>query len=521
MPRLIKILIVEDSANDAELIELELRRSALNFECKRVDTREDYLAALDTELDLILSDYSLQGFDALCALELLREKPALDIPFIVISGTIGEETAVEIMRLGAADYLLKDRLGRLGPAVRRALHEVNGRRERKNLEAQFVEAQKMEVIGQLAGGVAHDFNNVLGVILGYSDLIASDFSSNHALISYIDEIRHAAKRAAGLTQQLLIFSRKQTVKAEILDPNEVIEGMQKMLRRLIDENIELVLVCQPGIGQIKVDSGYLWQVMMNMSVNARDAMPEGGKLTIQTSSIMLDRGAKQIQTQVVPGKYVRISVSDTGIGMTEETRKKIFEAFFTTKPAGKGTGLGLATCQTIVQQAGGYIGVSSELGKGTTFQIYFPQVAETATKTASLSLGSLSEPGTSGTETLLVVEDDPSLRNLARGILRGQGYRVMTASNGQDALAVAREHPGPPIDLVITDVVMPRMNGKVMAAWLKDSFPDLKILFTSGYSDSMTNYDEFEDDVEFLAKPYSSVELARKVRKLLDRPNGK
>jgi len=517
MPQKIKILIVEDNPADAELLVRELHRVEFDFDWQRVDTEPAYLAALNSGLHLILSDYEMPQFSGLRALELLKQQPALEIPFIIVSGTIGEEMAVAAMQRGAADYLLKDRITRLGPAVRRALQKVEEHGERRRLEAQFIEAQKMEVVGQLAGGVAHDFNNVLAVIMGYSELVMQDLAPDHPLQKYIEEIRLAGKRAAGLTQELLIFSRKQTVQAEVLNLNEVVESMDKMLRRLIDENIEMTMVCGEHIGQIKADSGYVWQVVMNLVVNARDAMPNGGKLVIETSDARLDEAYAQAHPGATPGDYVMLSVRDTGTGMTEDVKARIFEAFFTTKPKGKGTGLGLLTCQTIIRQSGGHIDVSSEPGKGTAFKIYFPRIggpARVATK--ALLKASSVRPGT---ETLLVVEDEPSLRDLAHGVLRAQGYNVLTATNGQDALRVAREHQGPPVALVVTDVIMPRMGGKVMAEWLKTTYPDLKILFTSGYTDdAIAHHGVLDRGVEFLPKPYSPASLARKVREMLDAP---
>ncbi len=330
---------------------------------------------------------------------------------------------------------------------------MNDVTEREKLQAQFIEAQKMEVVGQLAGGVAHDFNNVLGVIMGYSDLMQQEIEPNHPLQSYIEEVRNAAKRAAGLTQQLLIFSRKQTVQAVELDLNKVVAEMEKMLRQLINENVELTLNFGEDVGLIKADSGYVWQVLMNMVVNARDAMPQGGKLTIGTSAQTLDEAYARSHPDVVPGPYVMLCVEDTGIGMSAEVRSRLFEAFFTTKAAGKGTGLGLVTCHTIISQSGGHIDVISEEGKGTTFRIYFPRVGEASSVVPSAPPAS--EPIGRGTEAVLVVEDEPSLRHLAEGVLRNHGYSVLTAPNGQDALRVAREHPGAPISLVVTDVIMP------------------------------------------------------------------
>jgi len=517
MSQRIQILIVEDNPADADLIVRELRRAEFDFDWQRVDTEAAYLARLNSGLDLILSDYEMPQFNGLRALELLKQQPALDIPFILVSGTIGEEMAVAAMREGAADYLLKDRITRLGPAVRRALQEVEERGERKRLEAQFIEAQKMEVVGHLAGGVAHDFNNVLAVIMGYSELIVQDLGLENPLQKYAEEIRLAAERASGLTRQLLIFSRKQTVQAVVLDLNEVVESMDKMLRRLVDENIEMTVVYGKQTGRVKADSGYVWQVLMNLVVNARDAMPNGGKLAIETSAVTLDEAYAQAHPGTTPGDYAMLSVRDTGTGMTEEVKARLFEAFFTTKPTGKGTGLGLITCQTIVRQSGGHIDVASELGQGTTFKIYFPRIEQSAPVAASPI--QKSGPLRRGTETLLLVEDEPSVRHLAQGVLKAQGYMMLTAPNGQDALRIAREHQGDPIALVVTDVIMPRMGGKVMAEWLKTIYPELKILFTSGYTeDAIAHHGVLDAGIEFLPKPYTPATLARKVRELLDAP---
>jgi PAS domain S-box-containing protein len=386
--------------------------------------------------------------------------------------------------------------------------------ERRKLQAQFIAAQKMEVVGQLAGGVAHDFNNIIAVIMGYGNLITADLEADSPLRKYADEIQHATERAAGLTRQLLIFSRNQTVQPVVLDLNVAVKELDKMLRRLVDEHIEMAVVLEKQNGRIKADPGYIWQVLMNLVVNARDAMPNGGKLTIATRNVTLDENYTRTHTGIIPGDYVMLTVSDSGTGMTDEVKAHIFEALFTTKPKGKGTGLGLATCRTIVQQSGGHIDVESELGKGTTFKIYFPRVDEPLdADTKFIKAG----PIPRGTETLLLVEDEPSLRHLAAGVLEAQGYNVLRAANGQDALGVAQEHKGPPIRLVVTDVVMPQMGGKVMAEWLKTTYPDLKILFTSGYTDeAIARQGVQEPGVAFLPKPYTSVILARKVRAMLD-----
>jgi two-component system cell cycle sensor histidine kinase/response regulator CckA len=518
--KLIRVLIVEDNPADAELLVRELRRAKFEPDWHRVDTEAEYLASLRQDLDIILSDYEMPQFNGLRALALLKQQK-LEIPFIIVSGTIGEETAVTAMQQGAADYLLKDRITRLGPAVRRAMKEVEDRGERKRLEAQFIEAQKMEVIGHLASGVAHDFNNILGVIIGYNDLMMPELASESLPHNCAGEIRAAAERAVALTRQLLLFSRKQTVQATVLDLNEAIEGMDKMLRRLIDENIELTIICEKEVGRIKADSGLVGQLLMNLVVNARDAMPNDGKLKIETGNVTFDENYARTHAGATAGDCVMLAITDTGSGMTDEVKARLFEAFFTTKPKGKGTGLGLATCQTIVKQCGGCIEVQSELGKGTTFKIYFPRVEQPVEPVDHFKKSATVKPLVRGTETLLLVEDEPSVRHLACSVLEAQGYNVLSANNGQEGLRVARECKGGPIRLVITDVIMPQMSGKVMAEWLKAFFPDLKILFTSGYTDdAIVQHGVLEPGIAFLPKPYTPATLARKVREMLDEKNG-
>jgi two-component system cell cycle sensor histidine kinase/response regulator CckA len=384
----------------------------------------------------------------------------------------------------------------------------------KKLEAQFIEAQKTEVIGQLASGVAHDFNNILGVIIGYSDLMMPKLTPDTLSYKCADEIRQAAERAVALTRQLLIFSRKETVQPVILDLNEVIKDMDKMLHRLIDENIEMTILPGEEGGRVKADPGQIGQVLMNLVVNARDAMPNGGKLKIETTNVTLDE--KCVRINAIPGNYVMLTITDTGSGMSDEVKAHLFEAFFTTKPRGKGTGLGLVTCQTIVKQFGGCIEVQSELGNGTVFKIYFPRVEQPV----DISFKPVqAKPLTRGTETLLLVEDEPSVQRLAASVLEAQGYNILRANNGLEGLRVAREYKNGPIRLVITDVIMPLMSGKVMAEWLKTLYPDLKILFTSGYTDdSIVQYGVLKPGIAFLPKPYAPVALTRKVRELLDTP---
>jgi two-component system cell cycle sensor histidine kinase/response regulator CckA len=507
---------LEDDANDAAIIQSTLKAGGITCTTTRVQAQDEFEAALEHGgIDLILSDFSLPSFDGFSAIKIARTRQP-DLPVIFVSGTLGEELAVDSLKNGATDYVLKERLTRLAPAVTRAMQEVEDRDERRRLEAQFIEGQKMDVIGQLAGGVAHDFNNILAVIMGYSELLTSDIAPNSPLQKFTEEIRLASQRAAALTRQLLVFSRKQTVQHVVLDLNQVIQDLDQMLRRLIDANIEMVQLPEKKIGYVQADSGYVGQVLMNLAVNARDAMPNGGTITIATDNVTLDENYTREHAGALPGDYVMLSVSDTGTGMTDEVKAHLFEAFFTTKTLGKGTGLGLATCQTIVQLSGGLIDVSSELGRGTTFNVYFPRVEQLPDIVPTpIQTGPLPR----GTETLLIVEDDQSVRHLAYSVLEAQGYEVLSASNGRDALNVARDHQGSPICLVITDVIMPLMGGKVMADWLKTSFPGIKVLFTSGYTDdAIARHGVLETGIEFLPKPYTPATLVRKVRELLDAP---
>jgi len=508
------ILHLEDDLNDAALIQATLEAGGFTGKITRVQTREDFLSALERGgVDMVLSDFSLPAFDGLTAVKTVHARWP-ELPVILVSGTLGEERAIESLKSGATDYVLKERLIRLTPAVRRAMQEVAANAERRRLEAQLIEQQKMDAIGQLAGGVAHDFSNILAVIMGYSEMIAAKLPAESPLKKYTEVVLHASERAAGLTRQLLVFSRKEAVQPVVLDLNAVVTDMDKMLRRLIDENIAMTIITGTSIGRVKADSGYVGQVLMNLVVNARDAMPNGGQLTITTSNATLDENYARRNPGVIPGDQVMLCVSDTGTGMTDAVKARLFEAFFTTKIKGKGTGLGLATCQTIVQQSRGHIAVDSAVDEGTTIKIYFPRVGqplETAMRPVSPG------PLPRGTETLLVVEDEPAVRNLVRSVLEAQGYVVLSASNGEDAMQQSLEHRGARIRLVFTDVIMPLMGGKVMAEWLKSTDPELKVLFTSGYTnDTIMRHGVHEAVVEFLAKPYTPTALVRKVRAMLD-----
>jgi two-component system cell cycle sensor histidine kinase/response regulator CckA len=384
----------------------------------------------------------------------------------------------------------------------------------KQLEEQLLQSQKMEAVGRLAGGVAHDFNNILTAIQGYSEQARKRLDGDETAAEYIQEVEKAAGRAASLTRQLLAFSRKQALQPKVVDLNTIVAQMDKMLRRLIGEDIELVTRPGQNLGHVRVDPGQIEQVLMNLAVNARDAMPDGGQLTIETANVALDARYAQQHSDVAPGPYVLLVVTDTGVGMTAEVRARVFEPFFTTKGIGQGTGLGLATCFGIVKQSGGHLSVYSEPGKGTTFKIYLPRVEEPL-DAASAPADSTGVRG--GDETVLLVEDEPAVRELASLILGELGYRVLTASHGVDALRVAESCGAEAIDLLLTDVVMPEMGGKELAERLAARHRNLRVLFSSGYTaEAIARRGVLERGIAFLQKPYSSVALARKVREVLD-----
>ncbi|OLC07756.1 MAG: hypothetical protein AUH42_02935 [Gemmatimonadetes bacterium 13_1_40CM_70_11] len=387
--------------------------------------------------------------------------------------------------------------------------------ERKQLEEQFHQAQKMEAVGRLAGGVAHDFNNLLTAILGSADLMLDSLRAGVPEREEVEEIRKAALRAADLTHQLLAFSRQQVIAPTVLNPNDVVANMDKLLRRLLGEDVELRAVLAPDLATVKADSSQLEQVVLNLAVNARDAMPNGGKLTIETQNVELDVAYARGHVSSQPGDYVMLAVSDTGVGMDAATQARIFEPFFTTKEKGKGTGLGLATVYGIVKQSGGWIWVYSEPGHGTTFKIYLPRVAEAAAPAAP----SPAPPASvRGSETVLVVEDDEMIRHLVQRVLKANGYTVLVAASGRDAERVAGQHQGP-IHLLMTDVVMPGMNGREVARRLAAARSGIRVLYLSGYTDdAIVHHGVLEPGIAFLQKPFTLAVLGRKVREVLDGP---
>ncbi len=386
--------------------------------------------------------------------------------------------------------------------------------DKKRLESQLHQSQKMDAFGQLAGGVAHDFNNLLTVISGYSDLLLAKLPTDDPKTKMVDQVRRAGERAASLTRQLLAFSRQQVLEPKVLDLNVIVTDIEKMLRRLIGEDVQFTTVLAPAISPVKVDAGQFEQVIINLAVNARDAMPQGGKLTIETSESELDGWYAMTHAEARAGPYVMVAVSDTGCGMTTEVKARIFEPFYTTKGVGQGTGLGLAVVHGIVKQSGGSIDVYSEVGVGTTIRIYLPTVHK---EVAALP-GNGVEIAPQGSETILLVEDEDSVRELATFVLRQRGYKVMTAPNGPAALHLAASCRDK-IDLLLTDVVMPQMGGRKLAETLLAGHPELSVLFMSGYTDdAVVRHGVLQANTNFLQKPFTPNSLAKKVREILDHP---
>jgi two-component system, cell cycle sensor histidine kinase and response regulator CckA len=383
--------------------------------------------------------------------------------------------------------------------------------QRKQLEDQLMHAQKMEAVGRMAGGVAHDFNNMLTVISGYNRMILDELSPLDPLRGYAEEVLKAADRAGALTNQLLAFSRRQIMKPRVMNVNSVIEQTEKMLRRLIGEDIELKYALAMDAGNIRADPGHVEQAIMNLAVNARDAMPLGGRLTLETANVHLDETYTRTHMGVTPGDFVMVAVSDTGHGMDAETKRHIFEPFFTTKEKGKGTGLGLATVYGMIKQAGGDIWVYSEPHRGTTFKLYFPRVQEAVTENEHAD----SESPQGKNETILVVEDEKAVRDLTVRMLQRLGYSVLIAASGAEAITVSAAHTDR-IALLLTDVVMPHMSGRQLADILAPTRPDMKVIYLSGYTENtVIHHGVLDAGIEFLPKPFSREVLAKKIRDVL------
>jgi hypothetical protein len=633
----LRVLIVEDTQHDVELILLELRMAGLRIAHRLVDNEKSFLAALaEEEFDVVLSDYRLPSWTGLDALKILKSN-GKETPFLLITGTLGEEAAVECIKQGVSDYILKDHISRLPVALRRAITEqklkdeniranealhnsemrnrglvenavygifrssadgsfldgnpalrkmlgcdgleqlqamnlagdvfrfpehyaqiqvscrqsgqIHGvetewrRRdgglvavrlhvrlvdipeypnsieviaedvtELRAMERQLRQAQKFEAIGQLAGGVAHDFNNVVGAILGWAELGFEQSGAVPHLADRFARIREQAERAAALTKELLAFARRQVLQPRPVDLNAVAGGLITFLDKVIGKNIEIRVLNTP-LDPVKADPTQMEQVIMNLCINARDAMPDGGRLLIETEMVELDDSYCRFYPQIVPGRYAVLSVSDTGMGMDPETRERIFEPFFTTKERGKGTGMGLATVYGIVKQHGGFIHVYSEPGQGSLFRVYVPvmegAVAEEAVKKSTLP----THAEIQGTETILLAEDHESIREMARQTLLSLGYRVLAARDGEEALRLCGEEAPA---LAILDVIMPKLGGPAAAAKLLERFERLPVLYTSGYSQDSDGLAASIVSAHYLQKPYSPTTLGRLVREILN-----
>ncbi|MGE5786425.1 MAG: ATP-binding protein, partial [Myxococcales bacterium] len=472
-------------------------------------TPETFIPTAESWVDLIHPDdrAAMQSWTERCAAE---EKPC-EVEYRII---MPDSTVHYFVGRGQAVAGSGNSPNHMAGMVQDITRQKEANVERAKLEEQLRASQKMEAIGSLAGGVAHDFNNLLSVIQSYTGFALEGIREGDPLKDDLLEVKKAAKRAAALTRQLLAFSRKQVLQPVPLDLNQTALEVESMLRRILGEDIEFVQVLAPDLGVIRVDPGQIVQVLMNLVVNSRDAMPEGGRLTIETSNIEVDEEYEIRHVALTLGSYVQLAITDTGCGMDERTRARLFEPFFTTKALGKGTGLGLSTVYGIVKQSGGNIWVNSEPGRGTTFRIYLPRDHSTTTVVSGIPLKVARQYH--GTETILVVEDEQALLGVAKRSLESDAYRQLTAPDGEAALMMAAREADE-IHLLLTDVVMPRMNGRMLAQELSRKRPAIKVLYMSGYTDdAIVHHGVLDAGTQFLAKPFTSGELTRKVREVLD-----
>jgi len=445
----------------------------------------------------------------------LKRLQGIELPHIYDFRILDKEGNIKWLEINAALINWEGK-----PATLNFLTDITERKrteeEMNTLQEQFRQSQKMEAIGRLAGSIAHDFNNLLTIIKGYSQLSLQELKEENPLKGNLEEINRASEKASDLTRQLLSFSRSQMMEMRVVDLNTLLKNLDKMLRRVVGEDVELITFLAEDLGRVKADPGQIEQVIMNLVVNAKDAMPSGGKLAIETANVELDEIYTHSHIGVKSGRYVMLLVSDTGMGMAPEIKKKVFEPFFTTKEKDKGTGLGLSTVYGIVKQSGGDTWVYSEPGYGTTFKIYLPRVDEPQDLDEAKEKG-VEEGLPRGDETILVVEDDEEVRKITGRILRMQGYRVLEASNGGDVFFVCDQHEGP-FHLMITDVVMPEMKGPELAKRLSSSYPEMKVIYMSGYVENVISRQGIlEKGMEYIQKPFTVIELAKKVREVLDK----
>lgn len=507
------VLVVDDDSNTRLLT-----RTALEPHGFRVAEAPDGAAALalcqKVLPDLVLLDVIMPGLDGYQTCAALRQLPGGEqLPIIMVTGLEDWEAISRAFQSGATDFVTKPlNWILLRYRVQYLLMASQALRQQRELTEKLHQSQKMEALGRLAGGVAHDFNNLLTVITGCTDLLLARLPEEEVSRAELEEIRQAAEQAVFLTQQLLAFARRQVIQPQVLDLKNLVVRMEKMLRRIIGENIAVVTDFLEEEATVMGDPGQMEQVIMNLVVNARDAMPQGGRLTLKVARVTLDEDYCRWQPDAYPGTFVVLTVSDTGVGMDEATRARIFEPFFTTKGPGQGTGLGLSMVHGIVKQSGGFIQVSSTPGKGTTFEIYLPLASGEAKpfEPPALPLSSLA-----GEETILLVEDDSSVRRVAGKMLKIQGYKVLEAASGQEALELGRRYRHP-IDLLFTDLIMPDMTGQELTEQWQHLHPESRVLFTSGYcEESPINNGSFFSGIPFIAKPYRLHSLVHKVREIL------
>ena len=514
MPIPLRVLFIEDSEDDAALQVRLLAQAGYDVFHERVDSPEGLAQALERPWDIIISDYSMPHFRGTDALTITRQK-GLDVPFIFVSGTIGEDSAVAALKIGAQDYLMKSDLGRLVPSVERELRESEERRKRKRLEEQVHQLQRFEAIGRLAGGVAHDFNNVIGAIMGWADVGVRAAEQGSDLQDKFLKIRSQADRASGLTRQLLAFARRQMLQTCNTNLNELVKEEISLLRNVIGERIDIQMNLAGDLSIIWADPGQIEQVLMNLCLNARDAMPDGGRLLIETKNVEVGKDYQRTHPYAVPGRYVLLKVLDSGTGMDAETLAHIFEPFFTTKEIGRGTGLGLATVYGIVKQHKGFIDVDSALGQGTAFRVYLPLGTGPADQPDRPMIGALR----GGTEGILIAEDNDDLREAAQEILVSLGYQVIAAKDGEEAVR-AFEHHVNEIHLVFLDVVMPKLNGPEAYLKMAALRPGMPVIFTTGYATEINLVPiRTRETSVVLQKPYGSQYLAQKLREKLDKKN--
>ncbi len=518
----LKILILEDSSSDTELMLMKLSKAKIKFISKQIDNKEDFLKSLkEFKPDIVLLDYLLPKFDGMSALLLMR-KLYPEIPSIVVTGSINEETAVECMKAGADDYVLKDHLVRLLPAINGAIRKKEdieakkrSEQDKEKLQTQILQLQKMKAIGTLTGGIAHDFNNILCGIKGFADLLLMDIKKGHAIYDDLEKIRSIAVYGSSLVNQLLIFTQQRPTEFKILSLNIVINDIVKMLKRLIGEDIEINIELARELWQVKADEANLKQIIVNLAINARDAMHDGGILTITTENMNLDEDKCRMITELYPGKFVCLSVSDTGIGMDKYTVQRVFEPFFTSKEIGKGTGLGLSVVYGIVKQHGGTISVNSKSGEGTTIKVYLPSSPEKTKNEINGNKISLKETKSSGIR-ILMIEDEDAVRKVAKRILARNGYFVYEAANAGEAMDIFEQENGN-FNIVFSDVILPDINGIKLVEKLKTCKPELRILLTSGYIDNKVDRESiYKRGYNYIQKPYGVKDLLQKIKAALN-----